>query len=57
MKKSDAFTIIACSAMFTGVLMFLTNYSPIFGAYTTIISSVIWSIGIFTGFVKTTEED
>ena len=57
MKKSDAFTIIACSAMFTGVLMFLTNYSPIFGAYTTIIASVIWSIGIFTGFVKTTDED
>ena len=57
MKKSDAFTIIACSAMFTGVLLFLTNYNPIFGAYVTIISSVIWIIGIFTGFVKTTDED
>jgi hypothetical protein len=57
MKKEEIFTIVACSAMFTGVLMFLTNYNPIFGAYTTIIASVAWIIGIATGFVKTTDEE
>jgi hypothetical protein len=57
MKKEEIFTIVACSAMFTGVLMFLTDYNPIFGAYTTIIASVAWIIGIATGFVKTTDEE
>jgi hypothetical protein len=57
MTKEETFTIIACSAMFTGVIMFLTDYSPIFGAYTTIIATITWIVGISTGFVKLTNED
>lgn len=57
MKKDETFTIIACSAMFTGVIMFLTDYSPTFGAYTTIIATVLWIVGISSGFVKLTNED
>jgi hypothetical protein len=57
MKKEEIFTIVACSAMFTGVLMFLTNYNPIFGAYITIIASVSWIVGIATGYVKLTTEE
>ena len=57
MKKDETFTIIACSAMFTGVIMFLTDYSPTFGAYTTIIATASWIVGISSGFVKLTNED
>lgn len=57
MRKDEIFTIVACSAMFTGVIMFLTDFNPIFGAYTTIISSSAWIVGIATGFVKMTTEE
>lgn len=55
--KQETFTIIACSAMFTGVIMTLTDYNPIFGAYTTITASVAWIVGIATGYVKLTTEE
>jgi hypothetical protein len=55
--KQETFTIITCSAMFTGVIMVLTDYNPIFGAYTTIFASVAYITAIATGFVKPVKED